>query len=36
MEQVEKKALKFSVQGCGAALVRGHQGMKAQRRVCPL
>lgn len=36
VEQVEKKALKFSVQGSGATLVRGHQGMKAQRRVGPL
>lgn len=36
MEQVEKKALKFSVWGLGAALVRGLQGVKGQEKVLSL
>lgn len=36
MEQVEKKALKFSVWGLGAALVRGFQGVKGQEKVLSL
>ena len=36
MEQVERKALKFSVRGHGAALARGLQGMKGQEKGLPL